>query len=178
VRSTVNLQEGGLLRGDDGPLILAAMTGRGTILVIDDEREIRETLGQALREAGYEVISFAGGRAALEYLRGEVLPDVIVLDLLMPDFDGWDFRADQRRDPPIASVPVLSFSAIGKLVDGATSLRKPADLDEIIQAIETAETSGLIIARLARSAAEVTRRMSLRVRARSRPGCGSNEWRV
>jgi CheY-like chemotaxis protein len=63
---------------------------------------------------------------------------VIILDLLMAHFDGWDFRAEQKADPRLARIPVVSFSAVGKLVDAAAvCLRKPAGIDEIVRAIES-----------------------------------------
>ena len=106
------------------------------ILIVDDDPDIRDSLGEALREEGYEVIQFSGAREALDYLRGGARIDVILLDLFMPGLDGWDFRAEQKADPRTAGIPVISLSAGGKLVDVACSLRKPVTLDEILRAIE------------------------------------------
>ena len=92
------------------------------ILIVDDDPDIRDSLGEALREEGYEVTQFSGAREALDYLRGGARIDVILLDLFMPGLDGWDFRAEQK--------------AGGKLVDVACSLRKPVSVDEIVRAIE------------------------------------------
>lgn len=122
--------------GERNLSVSQAMALLGTILLVDDDPAIREGLGQELRDAGYEVTSFAGGRPALEYLRAGARPDVIVLDLLMPEFDGWDFRAEQKNDARLASIPVLSFSAVGRLIDTPVALRKPAEVEQIVRAIE------------------------------------------
>jgi CheY-like chemotaxis protein len=113
------------------------MASPAKILVVDDDPDIRDSLGEALREEGYEVIQFSSAREALDYLRGGARADVILLDLFMPGLDGWDFRAEQKSDPRTADIPVISLSAGGKLVDVACSLRKPVTLDEIVRAIES-----------------------------------------
>ena len=112
------------------------MPSPAKILIVDDDPDIRDSLGEALREEGYEVTQFSGAREALDYLRGGARIDVILLDLFMPGLDGWDFRAEQKADPRTAGIPVISLSAGGKLVDVACSLRKPVSVDEIVRAIE------------------------------------------
>jgi len=93
------------------------MPSPAKILIVDDDPDIRDSLGEALREEGYEVTQFSGAREALDYLRGGARIDVILLDLFMPGLDGWDFRAEQKADPRTAGIPVISLSAGGKLVD-------------------------------------------------------------
>jgi len=116
------------------------MTLRAKILIVDDDPDIRDSLGEALREEGYQVTQFSSAREALDYLKGGAGADVILLDLFMPDLDGWDFRAEQKSDPRTAGIPVISLSAAGKLVDVAYSLRKPVSVDEIVRAIEGVTT--------------------------------------
>jgi CheY-like chemotaxis protein len=125
------------LRKDGATAILSSYMARhAKIVIVDDDPDIRDNLGEGLREEGYEVAQFSSGREALDYLRGGVHADVILLDLFMPGLDGWDFRAEQKSDPRTAAIPVISLSAAGNLSDVAYSLRKPAGVDEIIRAIE------------------------------------------
>ena len=88
-----------------------------TILVVDDERDIRESLGDLLREEGYDVIEAQNGVEALARLRENthVSPCVIVLDLMMPVMDGYQFRAEQLRDSALAGIPVVVVSAEGNV---------------------------------------------------------------
>src|SRR5207237_6283463 len=116
------------------------MALRAKILIVDDDPDIRDSLGEALREEGYQVTQFSSAREALDYLKGGAGADVILLDLFMPDLDGWDFRAEQKNDPRTAGIPVISLSAAGDLVDVACSLRKPVSVDEIVRAIEGVTT--------------------------------------
>ena len=67
------------------------------ILVVDDDRDIRESLRELLAEAGYAVAVAENGRVALERLRAGLRPGVILLDLMMPIMDGMTFRADHAR---------------------------------------------------------------------------------
>ena len=69
------------------------------------------------------------------YLRGAPHPSLILLDLVMPGMDGWEFRHKQTQDPQLARISVISVSAVGKLVDVDVSLRKPLDYDELIGAV-------------------------------------------
>jgi CheY-like chemotaxis protein len=82
---------------------------RATILVIHDD--IREALATVLDEAGFRVMTAANGREALERLREDPQPDVVLLDLMMPEMDGYQFRAEQQRDPALRAIPTLIFSS-------------------------------------------------------------------
>jgi CheY-like chemotaxis protein len=88
-----------------------AATPRGRVLVIEDERDIRDALAEALSYEGYDVAVAANGREALRTLHGGPLPDVILLDLVMPEMSGWEFRQVQVRDPALAGIPVVVVSA-------------------------------------------------------------------
>jgi len=112
-----------------------------TILVVDDDQDIRDTLTELLEDEGYAVVRASHGGEALEALRGEPRPDLVLLDLMMPVMDGWQFRAEQRKDPAIASVPVLVISATGKddkvaSLAAVQFLKKPIHLDQLLDAVE------------------------------------------
>ena len=80
------------------------------ILIVEDDFDIREALTQILEEEGYAVREAANGREALDVAARE-LPSLILLDLMMPVMNGWQFRAEQIKDPRLAPVPVLVISA-------------------------------------------------------------------
>jgi CheY-like chemotaxis protein len=118
---------------------------RKTILVVDDDTDLREMLTQVLEEEGYDVVSLANGREALDYLRTEAPPSLVLLDLMMPVMDGWQFRAEQCRDEALARVPVLVISAgwidpVRNELQGAECLRKPIDVDALLRAIRRKAT--------------------------------------
>jgi CheY-like chemotaxis protein len=116
---------------------------RYTVLVVDDERLIRDVLGELLRDAGYEVANAENGRVALAVLETRLV-DVILLDLMMPVMDGFAFRARQLEDPGLAHIPVIVLSAsynvgarLGR-VSPASYLSKPFDLGIVLHAVEAA----------------------------------------
>jgi CheY-like chemotaxis protein len=106
------------------------------ILIVDDDDASRRALADVLMDEGYDVVTACGGAEALGYLETGGTPRVILLDLMMPGIDGWDFRAAQKRDPRFAMIPVVAISAAGKLVDADYSLRKPLDIDALLQLLE------------------------------------------
>jgi CheY-like chemotaxis protein len=107
------------------------------ILIVEDDPGSREALTTILRNEGYQVTAQGDGAEALTYLRGaEKLPKLIVLDLMMPGMEGWEFRHEQRRDPKLAGIPVIAVSAAGKLVDVEFSFRKPLDFDKFLHAVQ------------------------------------------
>jgi len=105
------------------------------ILVIDDDAGSRNALANLLRDEGYSVAAVAGGGDAMAHLAGSSLPKLIVLDLMMPGMDGWDFRHDQKRDPRLTAIPVIAVSAAGKLPDADAQFRKPLDFDRFLETV-------------------------------------------
>ena len=105
------------------------------ILVVDDDAGSRNALTTLLRDEGFTVVDVSGGREALEYLRRSPPPKLIVLDLMMPDVDGWDLRHAQKQDPSLAGIPVIAVSAAGKLPDADAQFRKPLDYEKFLGAV-------------------------------------------
>jgi CheY-like chemotaxis protein len=108
----------------------------GTILVVDDERDIRDAIAELLEQEGYAVEGAGDGAEALDKARS-CHPVVVLLDLMMPGMNGWEFRARQRGDPELSSIPVIVVSALGRApgVDAAVYLSKPFELDDLLDAV-------------------------------------------
>jgi CheY-like chemotaxis protein len=98
----------------DAPPVRPA--GLVELLVVDDDADLREVLSDVLREAGYNVRTAIDGRDALARVRGGPLPDLIVVDLLMPEMNGWAFIAELKASPELAAIPVVVTTAAGDTV--------------------------------------------------------------
>lgn len=124
-----------------------AAPAQKTILVVEDDPDVRLALTELLASEGYAVAATADGGEALETLRGGLRPAVILLDLMMPNCDGWDFRREQLEDPALARVPVVLVTASGFSPDSMRSQLGPIELcPKPIQASELLDT----LARLSR----------------------------
>lgn len=113
------------------------------VIIVEDDVDVRETLVEVLAEEGYDPIAFSGGQAALAHLRTTtVRPALILLDLMMPHMDGWQFRAEQRRNTDLPAVPTVILSADGNVENNMTSLqadgylRKPIQIKTLLQILE------------------------------------------
>jgi len=116
-----------------------AALGERRLLLVEDDGELRSSLAELLRSDGYDVVGAANGSEALEYLRQAPAPDLILLDLMMPVKDGWQFRIEQKRDPNISSIPVLAISADDTpkavAIDAEMYLKKPFQYTALLDAI-------------------------------------------
>jgi len=111
---------------------------KGSILVVDDDRGAMEALSDILEYEGYHVQRAQNGLQALEHLQQtRPCPSLIILDLLMPVMDGWEFRMRQKEDPELAQVPVLVVTAIGATagIDAVDVLHKPVDVDALLRTV-------------------------------------------
>jgi CheY-like chemotaxis protein len=109
------------------------------ILLAEDDADLREAMLDTLQDAGYHVVAVPNGREALDWLHdAERLPSLILLDLMMPVMDGWQFREAQRNDPKASTVPVVILSAMGThpTIDAAEYLKKPTKLKPLIEVVE------------------------------------------
>jgi CheY-like chemotaxis protein len=107
-----------------------------SVLVVDDESDIREAVAEVLADEGYVVHGAGDGAEALRKARA-VHPDIVLLDLMMPGMNGWEFRAAQKGDPELSDIPVVVLSALGRVagMDAAGFIQKPFDLDELLDAV-------------------------------------------
>lgn len=87
-----------------------------TVLVVEDEKDIRELLAYNLKREGFAVLEAGDGQAALELAR-EKLPDIILLDLMLPLLDGLGVCKALQREPKTAALPVLMLTAKGEEID-------------------------------------------------------------
>ncbi len=114
------------------------------ILVIEDDPDIREVISVLLSIEGFEVVSSPDGQDGLDYLHSAAtLPDVILLDLVMPVKDGYQFRREQIQDERLSNIPVIVMTA-NQMSDpqafaGVAFLRKPVALDQLISSIRRVE---------------------------------------
>jgi len=113
-----------------------------TILVVDDEDTLRETICLHLGGIGYQVHSASDGEMAVEKAQA-LIPDLIVLDITMPKLNGWEVARRLRRDPETAGIKLLMLSGIGgevlhaglPVLGGDLGLDKPFELEELEGAI-------------------------------------------
>lgn len=107
-----------------------------SVLIVDDEIDIREAVAELLAEEGYAVLAAASGVEALKKLR-EHHPAVVLLDLMMPGMNGWEFRAVQKGDPDLSRIPVIVLSALGRSsgVDAEGYLQKPFEIQQLLDAV-------------------------------------------
>jgi CheY-like chemotaxis protein len=109
------------------------------ILLIEDERDLRETLRDLLELTGFQVETAANGREGLHKLESAGNPCLILLDLMMPVMNGWQFLETLRKDPQPgrAAIPVVVVSAALDMLGiqsqyGCRTLSKPVDIDKLI----------------------------------------------
>ena len=107
-----------------------------TILIVDDETEIRESLEEFLSDEGYVVDSAADGADALEKLTSEKPPCVVILDLLMPLVSGNEVYDKMQEDPRLSKIPVIiSTSDPSRAPSGSTVMKKPINLERLLGAV-------------------------------------------
>ena len=112
------------------------MTQPKTVLIVDDEPNIRGFLRMVLEDEGYRVETAGDGREALDKLRRNP-PDAVLLDLMMPVVDGWSFLTSRRTLSAECRCPVLVMSAVGgwgmaRELGAAGFLAKPFDVDVLL----------------------------------------------
>lgn len=107
------------------------------ILVVEDDDDAREAMVALLQMRGYRAVPAGNGKEALDYLHQAPVPDLIILDLWMPVMDGWQFRAEQIKDPRLKGVPVIVVTALSDRddVDANEVIIKPVDVDRLLTTV-------------------------------------------
>jgi CheY-like chemotaxis protein len=110
------------------------------VMIVEDDSEIREGLCDLLNEEGYRVVAAENGRQALEYLRSGPRPAVILLDLMMPVMNGWEFRQEQSRNLLLGDIPVAVMTAASELtassIDAKEILPKPLPVERLLKVVK------------------------------------------
>jgi CheY-like chemotaxis protein len=112
-----------------------------TVLIVDDDRDIRDCVVEVLEDHGYHAVGAGNGREALDTLRtSSEVPCLILLDLMMPVMDGREFRERQVENPVWSDIPVIVISAYNDVEDQARALavdhmRKPLTMRPLIAAV-------------------------------------------
>ena len=118
---------------------LSVQPGMATILLVEDNDDVREMMAVALELGGHTVWTAANGRDALARLRQGVRPCLILLDLMMPVMNGWELRAALKADATLADIPVIVVSAvtaeIANRLNGAEYVPKPVDIDQLLDIV-------------------------------------------
>lgn len=113
-----------------------------SVMVIDDDDDIRDSIVEILSEEGYVAVGASDGADALAQLRQGSKPCLILLDLMMPGMDGAAFRNVQLKDPALAQIPVVVISAdrdtarSGDALNVAGVLKKPANLADLLEMVK------------------------------------------
>ena len=114
-----------------------------TVLVVEDDQEVRDAIAEVLEDSEYRPLPAANGAEALERLRTATpQPCVILLDVMMPTMDGWQFRAAQQSDPAMKDIPVVLLSAHTDVKSAAAQMQvagflpKPVAIDKLLQTVE------------------------------------------
>jgi|SRR5688572_6880241 CheY-like chemotaxis protein len=119
---------------------------RKTVLIIDDDDDLRDSLAEHIQGEGFETLAVKTGLEALDKLRWGLRPALILLDLQMTVMTGWDFRAEQRSDPQLAGIPVIAmtggYSKWRSVDDFTACLRKPLDLPTLSRQLRRFCTDG------------------------------------
>jgi DNA-binding response OmpR family regulator len=111
------------------------------ILVVEDDRHLRQMIEDILETEGFEVHSAGNGKDAMNLLKAaapERRPHLIVLDLMLPKMNGWDFRAELQENAAFSEIPVLAMSGIGSDLTSFAAdahLHKPLDLETFLSTV-------------------------------------------
>jgi len=120
------------------------------VLYIEDERPVIDLVREALKLAGYKVVGATSGRQGLALMR-ERKPDLLMLDLMMPDINGWDVYREMKKDKNLTDIPVIVVSAkvpehgkviIEDLPPVDDYITKPFDVEQLIRSVKNALING------------------------------------
>jgi CheY-like chemotaxis protein len=116
------------------------VSDRPRLLVVDDDVELCESVADALTDAGYDPVTAGDGVRAMLLSREPDAPCLILLDLMMPDMTGWEFREQQLHDRRTKDIPVVVMTASRDLrrhpVHAEAFLFKPFTLDDLLEQVQ------------------------------------------
>ena len=111
------------------------------VLIVDDEEDVLLMLGKRLTASGYSVITATNGKDAIALAKSQH-PDIIVLDIIMPEMDGGEVMAELKEHPSTRSIPVILLTALfskaeeekyGSMAGGNITLAKPLDAEKLLE---------------------------------------------
>lgn len=109
-----------------------------SILVVDDDLTAIDSLTDILTAEGYTVAAAKNGKEALKHLRNSAPPQLIILDLFMPEMDGWEFRREQLKDAKLRDIPVvvMTGASVYAGIDANVIVHKPLDVARFVSLVE------------------------------------------
>jgi CheY-like chemotaxis protein len=120
---------------------MSGQASRNCILIVEDDAELRASLADLLQDEGYQVAGAANGQEALKYLSQWPAPCLILLDLMMPVMNGWEFREKQQQDPALAAIPVAVVTGVRdgqrqmQNLNAVGYFQKPVDLPALLETV-------------------------------------------
>jgi CheY-like chemotaxis protein len=117
-------------------------TNSKQVLIVDDDSDIRDAITQILEYEGFEVATASNGQEGINLLSG-TRPALILLDLMMPVMNGWQFKSELEANPEFKNIPVIILSADGSIhqkserAHVAGYLKKPIQLDTLLTTVRT-----------------------------------------
>jgi CheY-like chemotaxis protein len=122
---------------------MTATLTKDLVMIVEDDEATLEALSSLLVQFGYHTIVAQNGREALQKLREATagLPCIIILDLLMPEMDGWQFRTEQQADPALRDIPVVIVTADlrggrrAKAAGAVAFIPKPVEVDKLMGSV-------------------------------------------
>lgn len=110
-----------------------------TILIVEDDDSIRETLQTVLELEGHDVLTAENGQVGIDMLANRPVPCLILLDLMMPVMNGWEFASVLEKDKKFADIPIVIVSAYSDKainINSKAILKKPVDINELCQTVK------------------------------------------
>jgi CheY-like chemotaxis protein len=114
---------------------------KSTVLIVEDDHDLRDDLAFILRAKGYSVIAAENGSIALAKLKAS-RPDIVLLDLMMPVMNGWELRTKMLEDPALRQLPTVILTGVAsphetvKAMQASGYLAKPFDTSKLLETIE------------------------------------------